>query len=245
MTPSTRLSDVELGRYVDELSECYDVDNNGVFNRTEMIDILKGTLYGQPCPAKRGNQGNSSVDNSTLLSDSSLQQIESFFGNKSFSLTRLYASDGNKCNAATWHSAVDTKSQVLTVAKTASGKIIGGYSSLAWRSVSSYSSLTYINDPTAFLFSLTLNKAFNVQSGYTDKAISVRPGQLYTLNDWGYESLHLRSSIDSGYSGQCQGYSNVNYTPAYKFGVAQTEFSGVSSAWFYISSLETFQVTFN
>lgn len=46
MTPSSHLSDVELGRYVDELNECYDVNGDQLFNRAEMIDMLKGTLYG-------------------------------------------------------------------------------------------------------------------------------------------------------------------------------------------------------
>ena len=72
MTPSSHLSDVELGRYVDELNECYDVNGDKLFNRTEMIDMLKGTLYGNPCPAKK-NSGNSSFDYSNLLNQDNLR----------------------------------------------------------------------------------------------------------------------------------------------------------------------------
>jgi hypothetical protein len=107
MTPSSYLGDAELGRYVDELNECYDVNNDGLFNRTEMIDMLKGTLYGKPCPAKRHD--NNTVDISTILNTTNINQLQNFFGGRRFQLTRLYASNGNQCNSATWHAAVDTK----------------------------------------------------------------------------------------------------------------------------------------
>ena len=142
---------------------------------------------------------------------------------------------------------MDTKAQVLTIANTTYGKFIGGYSSVAWKSVPTYSTLAYINDPNAFLFSFTTNRQVKVTPGYTDKAVSVRPAQSYVLNDWGYETLHIRQSIDSGKQGQCQIYSNVGYSTSYKFAgvMTQTEFVGSTGPWIFLNSLETFQVTFN
>jgi hypothetical protein len=127
------------------------------------------------------------------------------------------------------------------------GQIFGGYTSKAWNKVSSYASLAYINDPEAFLFSLTSNKQVKVEPGYSAQAISVRPAQPYTFNDWGYETLHIKvNTFDNAISqGACQGYSNINYNSAYKFygKMTQNEFVG-SLYWFNINSLETFQVTF-
>jgi len=241
--PDLEMSNAELGRYADELYACYDVDSNGSLDKNETIGLLRGTLYGKPCPTQMKptpTPSNSKVDESILLSSVELNQFENFFGNRAFNLTRLYASAGKTCNALAWHRAVDGKFNTLTVAKTVQGKVIGGYFSQSWNSVPTYSTLFKFNDVKAFIFSLTENISFNNNPGY--QAGSVRPGQAYTLVDWAYEVLHLRASEDS--ASVCRGYYNQNYSPAFKSTLTPSQFTGSSTAWFDIVQLETFQVSF-
>lgn len=169
-----------------------------------------------------------------------MKQLSSFFGNQSIRLTRLYASNGRNCDAAAWHRNVDGKNFTLTVANTTQGKMIGGYFQNSWKPVSSYSTLTKFFDPSAFMFSLTENVKISNNPSYF--AGSVRPGQLYTLVDWGYENLHLR--MTDTYQKQCQGFYNQNYGPQYKSPLTGTQFTGFAGNWFDIASLETFQVEF-
>lgn len=50
--PAVGITDYELYKYIDQLNNCYDVDNNGLWNKTELLNYLKGSLYGLPCPRK-------------------------------------------------------------------------------------------------------------------------------------------------------------------------------------------------
>ena len=52
---------------------------------------------------------------------------------------------------AKFHSLCDGKSKTITVIKTTTGYILGGYTSISWTS----SGGSYIKDSTAFLYSLT------------------------------------------------------------------------------------------
>lgn len=60
--------------------------------------------------------------------------------------------------------------------------------------------------------------------------------------DWGYETLHLRSSDDAYH--YCQGYYDQDYTQGYLSTLTEVQFMGNSDHWFFMSQLETFQVTF-
>ena len=62
--------------------------------------------------------------------------------------------------AATFHAGCDNKGKTFFVAKTSTGKLFGGYTSLAWNGACQYRA-----DPSAFLFSLTNNFKHNQGGG--------------------------------------------------------------------------------
>jgi len=70
------------------------------------------------------------------------------FQTKNFPLLWRATRDGFA--ASKFHTLCDGKSNTLTVVKSTTGYIFGGYASLAWANSGSYK-----NDPTAFMFSLT------------------------------------------------------------------------------------------
>jgi len=64
-------------------------------------------------------------------------------------LTLLWRGTRDGFASSTFHKLCDGKGKTLTVVKTTSGYIIGGYTSVPWSSAEHY-----IADPTAFLFTL-------------------------------------------------------------------------------------------
>lgn len=242
-------SDEELGRYVQQLRECYDVNSDQLFNDAEMIGLLKGTLYGLPCPIKRGS---SSCDRSDLLTQEHLLQLEGFFGNKTFKLTRLYASEGDKCDPKQFHSAVDTKAPLITVLKTVNGKLLGGYSSTAWNPIDTYPQheVLYTVDPNAFLFSLTHNKQVKGREDRADRNVHIRTTDSGSgLYGFGLYMLDIKSNLEN--AGVCQIFSDItlgiiNYRSYYFEGIlTQEEFTGTKDQMVNLSGLETFEVSFN
>lgn len=170
LTVNAVATDAQLLEYATEIHACYDVDGDGKLNITETAWLVQGTLYGTPCPTTPAMEPQSTVDESFLTTPAHLEQLQSFFGDRVFNLTRLYVSTGNICNSDAWHTAVDNLDNVITIAMTTSGKFIGGFHSTSCPSVSTSEGGEWVADSEAFIFSLTEDAQFTIQSDMSDRA---------------------------------------------------------------------------
>jgi hypothetical protein len=88
------------------------------------------------------------------------------FGSNSFSLLWRGSRDG--FSAEEFHRRCDGKSNTLTVIKSTTGYIVGGFTSISWSTIGGHKS-----DPDAFLFSLTnpYNNPVVLKVKKVDKAV--------------------------------------------------------------------------
>ena len=88
------------------------------------------------------------------------------FGSNSFSLLWRGSRDGFSAEA--FHRRCDGKSNTLTVIKSTTGYIVGGFTSISWSTIGGHKS-----DPDAFLFSLTnpYNNPVVLKVKKADKAV--------------------------------------------------------------------------
>ncbi|CDW73285.1 UNKNOWN [Stylonychia lemnae] len=86
--------------------------------------------------------------NSTLLKDGGLGFVQSLLA-KQYSMSILcYRASVNGWSTQNFHSACDFKGPTLSIIKSSTGKVAGGYTSQSWKSVNNY-----VVDKEAFLFS--------------------------------------------------------------------------------------------
>ena len=133
-----------------------------------------------------------------------MDQLYSYFGNRTFTLTSLYTSNANLCNGQEWHAAAGASSRLLTVAKTINGKLIGAYQSLACPEHHTLLNETGLIDPNSFIFSLTEDEVFAAQPrSFFQRAHLTCPNVKNWLQTW---TGALTFSVSQQ---QCVGY----YTP--------------------------------
>ena len=79
--------------YIDEINNCYDVDGDLSLNKSELAFMIEGKICGGECPPK-GQPSLKVPDggDTELLTAKHLFQLQSFFGNRSFHLEKLYSS---------------------------------------------------------------------------------------------------------------------------------------------------------
>ena len=56
----------QIDDYVDYLFTCYDVDDNGSINKTEMVVLIKYTLWQWPCPTRHNQIAPNCTMNNTI-----------------------------------------------------------------------------------------------------------------------------------------------------------------------------------
>jgi hypothetical protein len=178
----------ELQKYVDQLLECYDLNGNGNLNQTELLNVVKGTLFGGDCPNKPNSQ-----QPTDLLTQTDLANLKVWFGNKGFTLQKLYSSSDTKCSIADLKKTVVGKSNLLVVSKTGYGKVLGGFTP---KGVDSFSTYHFINDPDTQIFSFSSAKAYKILPAQASKALEIWT-QTNWFIDFGYDALFWYDNLGS------------------------------------------------
>lgn len=139
-----------LDDYVDVLTACYDVDGDGILNRTEMTYMIAGQLCNHECPTS----SLSSVGNSSLLTRADAAKLQTYFNGRAFRLSAIFSSqNGSSCDRTAYLRQVyQAGSDILIVAKSPQGHLFGGY-----RKRSCALQDQHKPDPDAFFFSLAAN----------------------------------------------------------------------------------------
>ena len=112
-----------------------------------------GNAYGDNCEYKKLNS--TIFVNSTILTEEKSFDLVNLLKLNNTSFKLLYQSSKDGVSASEFHAKCDGASGTLTVLKSQSSNIFGGYTAADWSGWSQYK-----NDPTAFLFSLV--NSYNV-----------------------------------------------------------------------------------
>ncbi len=159
-----------------------------------------------------------SVDQSVLLTQSYLNQLESWLGQGPIGLTRIfYKQSGDGLNSNNFHSAVDGKGRTITVLRISnlSNQIVGGYNPISWDTHGHYH--TAVNT-SAFLFNLTNSAVFYKNTNNMN--YETYNASNYGPTFGGGHDLYVDSTLQSGYGYASYSYgsyqwSNMNLTPGY------------------------------
>lgn len=142
-------------------------------------------------------------------------------------LNLLWKGTRDGANSFSFHSKCNNKGPTLTLIKSTSDKIFGGYTSFSWKT----ESCGYHYDSTAFIFSLTNAQKFDKQK---DTACSIR-------NQSGW-TVMFGNGIDIAIADNCisnnASYSQINGT----YNLPSNEFLA-GSRNFQVMDIEVFSVT--
>ena len=147
------------------------------------------------------------------------------------------ASEGG-FSAAAFHATCDNVGHTLTLAKSTSNWVFGGYTEVKWHSASTSK---YERDPNAFIFSLTNKHNLPLMMRCTDAdhavCVNVRRGPVFG---------HDLSLLNDSMSPKCLSLADPG--KCYKFGVHEAESAKArcfiaGSYTFQISELEVYEVT--
>ena len=109
---------------------------------------------------------------SKILSEVQIESLLHLIGFESNPFTLLWKGSRDGFEASKFHSLCDGKPKTLTIVKTTSGCIFGGYTSVPWTSTEGYK-----QDDTAFIF--TLECVFPRKKTFK---LNVTAGNLYAVN---------------------------------------------------------------
>jgi hypothetical protein len=109
--------------------------------------------------------------------------------------------DGYK--AATFHTKCNNQGPTLTVIKSQYDKVFGGFTSVPWTSAG-----TSINDPTAFIYSLTRMGKYAKQLNNNSIVDSTDYGPIFGYAR-GYCDIYIDDNCDTPNANQC--YANRTY----------------------------------
>ncbi len=166
--------------------------------------------------------------NSILLNNTQMQQINSWIGTPSQRWRLCYRASRDGYSSNTFHRLCDNRGPSVFVASLATGRLIGGYANQSWGTVNN----GYFGNSNSFLFSLTNNYKHSwYRYGY----------YLYSGNSYGpifggghdaYVQGNMRTlSCNLGYSYRCR-------VGSYGSSTCRNDFAGGSSVT--INDLEVF-----
>jgi len=155
------------------------------------------------------------------------------FQTKAFSLLWRGTRDGFA--ASTFHSLCNNKGSTLTVFKTTSGYIAGGYASVSWTSYGSY-----VVDSNAFLFTLKNPNNMPLKLAISGSGNALYDGTSYGPTFGGGHDMHISDGSNANTNSYCYSYS---YTyPNGNSGSAGASFM-LGAGNFQVAEVEVFLVT--
>ena len=124
--------------------------------------------------------------------------------NKNIVLELIFKMNEKEFRAKDFHHYCDNKGPTLILIKTSNNEIIGGFTPLNWETTANLEK-KYDKLGLTFLFSLTLNKKFDMLKQYTYPAIQ----NSYSIGpSFGVDDLYLRTNLREGIS---YAYRNCNF----------------------------------
>lgn len=170
---------------------------------------------------------------SDILSDADANQLESWLGAGSISMTNIFTRQAGS-NGRQFHNAVDDMGATFTVISLDNGNVIGGYNPISWTSSGVYHDS---GDFSAFLFNLTSGIKLDHVNG---------PYQTYHRGSYGPtfgggHDLHIEGNLTYG-------YANIGFTyeappgTAYGTSAARDAFAGSYLSW-TVTGLEVFSIS--
>lgn len=228
-------SKAELQKYVDQLTECYDIDGNESLNKTELLSVVQGVLFGGECPNKP------SPAPTALLTENDLMNLKKWLGGRSFTLNKLYSSNNSKCSGAELKKAVVGKGNFLVVAKTVNGKVLGAF---AQQPIDHFRDYHFIADSETQIFSFSAERNFKILPSQSARAMEIWSQQNWFV-DFGYDSLFWYDN-----AGNCiTRYDETSALTYFGSDLKHAQMTGYvgNMKWVEVGTvaIEAFQVDFN
>lgn len=157
---------------------------------------------------------------SDLINDNIVTQL---FGSNTY-LQLLYKSSRDGYSSSVFHTKSDNQGPTLTVFRTSTGRIAGGYAPVSWKKASSY---VYLESGKAFLFNVVDNK---VKKYFNRRKLdnSLYDGPSYFPTFGGGHDLYFTSGATA-------------YSEPYTYLNSNTDLVGSQS--FQVTEMEVFKVT--
>jgi len=169
---------------------------------------------------------------STILSTTQQTSLLNLIGFQTNTSSLLWRGTRDGFAASTFHSLCDNKGSTLTVLKATTGYIAGGYASVSWASRGGY-----VDDSTAFLFTLTnpSNMPLKLAVTYSYRALYDNPSSGPTF-DW---DLWITNASNTN-------TNNYMYSYAYSYPNGNSGYSGgvfmLNASYFQVAEIEVFAV---
>ena len=204
--------------FVDDLLNCYDVNGDGHLSRAELQTMVTGHVSNTDCPT----QG------TPILQASDINLLQAWIGGTP-QLNKIYSAVNGRINKASWVQAVQGKSNLVIVGKTASGQEFGGYTGSAVIPTTSTSG--WLTATNMFMFSLNL--ATKYVSNYN------------SLNIWVNTIAAYDDMIDFGYANALQFESRASTNAQVKYTYNSDFYSAPAATSIVGSALYTSLVAFD
>lgn len=215
--------------------KCYDTNSDRSLSESELYAMHDAILYGGKCPTDQ-----ETVDDSDILDEKDLANLEKWMGKSISKMTKVYESIEGQCYPETFRTNLKGKDNVLIVLKTLAGNKLGFFTPVGY---DNFDSAHWRTDSNVFLFSLTKEKQFKIQSTFNEGTHCYNKGSsMFAGIAW---ALWISATKATG--GQCAVEYNNHSTARARYGsnmLSQFEMLGTTSGSTYVSVLETYQITF-
>ncbi len=170
------------------------------------------------------------IFDSAILSTTQKNSLLNLIGFETKKFPLLWRATRDGFQAAKFHSLCDGKANTLTVIKSTTGYIFGGYASLAWDSSSGHR-----NDPTAFMFTLTnpSNTPLKIQQ--------ISPTSSYSVYSGSSDGPCFGGGRDLRVADMSNTYDNYCSLLSYKLPNGLTGLAG--GKWIYGGTTDYFKAT--
>jgi hypothetical protein len=145
------------------------------------------------------------VGGSTLLNASDANQLETWLGAGTITLTNIFTK-GTTDTSATFHLAVDGKGPTFAVMSGTEqfgygvNAIIGGYNPQSWNSIETYHMTVPDSERTAFIFNLSTDTLYRQDLGTYEGSYQTNNALSYGPTFGGGHDIYVDGGLSSGYS---------------------------------------------
>jgi len=166
-------------------NETYNSNNN---NYKSQEDILQNTLIKKDFTNPNIRIPETIKPDDILQSQDSWDKIRTWIANTiekqkdKFYFKRIFKAKEMGFDCESFHFRCQGKSPTIVILKNNHGKIIGGFTQIPWKIPQN---LDFLDDPTksSFLFSINLNKRYNLKDNMIAVCHSANSGPMFGLND--------------------------------------------------------------